>query len=184
MKRRYLLCVKVYLLSERKRHKMNTLIIYDSTFGNTAQIAQAMADSLGEHGTVRIALAVEAGLTEMKEIDLLLVGGPTQSHGLSPAIQTLLESFPRRSLLGVSAAAFDTRYHMAAWKSGSAAHRIASKLKRAGTSLIMPPESFFVAEREGPLEEGELERAARWAEGIVEQFETSRSVQQDEAEVR
>jgi flavodoxin len=29
---------------------MNTLIIYDSTFGNTAQLAQAMADKLGEHG--------------------------------------------------------------------------------------------------------------------------------------
>jgi flavodoxin len=163
---------------------MNTLIIYDSTFGNTAQIAQAMADRLGEHGTVRIALANEAGLSEMKEIDLLIVGGPTQRHGLSPAIQALLERLPRRTLRGAGAAAFDTRYHMAAWKSGSAAHRIASRLKRTGASLLMPPESFFVALREGPLEEGELERAARWAEEVFEQFEASRSVQQDKAEVR
>jgi flavodoxin len=163
---------------------MNTLIIYDSTFGNTAQIAQAMADRLREHATVRTALANEAGLTEMKEIDLLIVGGPTQRHGVSPAMRALLESFPRRSLRGVSAAAFDTRYHMAAWKSGSAAHRIASRLKRAGASLIVPPESFFVALREGPLEEGELERAAHWAEGIFEKVEMSRSVQQEMPEVR
>ncbi len=161
---------------------MNTLIIYDSTFGNTAQVAQAMADKLGEHGTVRIALADEAGLSEMKEIDLLIVGGPTQRHGLSPAIQALLERLPRRTLHGAGAAAFDTRYHMAAWKSGSAAHRIASKLKRTGASLLVEPESFFVTEREGPLEEGELERAARWAEGVFEQFEASRSVKQDKAE--
>lgn len=163
---------------------MNTLIIYDSTFGNTAQIALAMANRLGEHGTVRTALANEAGLTEMKEIDLLIVGGPTQRHGVSPAMRTLLERLPRRSLRGVSAAAFDTRYHMAAWKSGSAAQRIASRLKRTGASLIMPPESFFVALREGPLEEGELERAARWAEGIFEQVETRKSVQKETAEVR
>ncbi len=163
---------------------MNTLIIYDSTFGNTAQIAQAMVERLGEHATVRTTLADEAGLTEMKEIDLLIVGGPTQRHGVSPAMRTLLESFPRRSLRGVSAAAFDTRYHMAAWKSGSAAQRIAIGLKRTGASLIIPPESFFIAQREGPLEEGELERAARWAEGIFEQFEASRSVHQDTAEVR
>jgi flavodoxin len=163
---------------------MNTLIIYDSTFGNTAQIAQAMATKLGEHGTVRTTLANEAGLTEMKEIDLMIVGGPTQRHGVSPAMRTFLESLPRRSLRGVSAAAFDTRYHMAAWKSGSAAHRIASRLKRTSASLVMPPESFFVALREGPLEEGELERAAHWAEEIFEQVETSRSVQQDTAEVR
>ena len=163
---------------------MNTLIIYDSTFGNTAQVAQAMADKLGEHGTVRIASADEAGLTEVKDIDLLFVGGPTQRHGLSPTMKTLLEGFPRRTLQGIRAGAFDTRYHMSAWKSGSAAHGIASKLKRAGASLIVEPESFFVAEREGPLEEGELERAAGWAEEILQQYEAGRSVQKDEAEVR
>ena len=163
---------------------MNTLIIYDSTFGNTAQIAQAMAERLGEHGTVRTASANEAGLAEMKEIDLLIVGGPTQRHGVSPAMRTLLERLPRRTLHGAGAAAFDTRYHMAAWKSGSAAQRIASKLKRTGAELLVEPESFFVAEREGPLEEGELERAARWAEEVLKRFETSKSVQQHKAEVR
>lgn len=162
---------------------MNTLIIYDSTFGNTAQLAQAMADKLGEHGSARIALANEAGLTEMEGIDLLLVGGPTQRHGVSPAIKALLERLPRRSLRGVGAAAFDTRYHMAAWKSGSAAHRIASRLKRTGASLLVEPESFFVAEREGPLEEGELERAAYWAEEIYQQLEAGRSVQKNDAVV-
>jgi flavodoxin I len=163
---------------------MNTLIIYDSTFGNTAQLARTMADKLGEHGTVRIAQANEAGLSEIKEIDVLIVGGPTQRHGLSPAMRDLLERLPRRTLRGVGAAAFDTRYHMAAWKSGSAASRIASKLKRTGASLIMAPESFFVAEREGPLEEGELERAARWAEEFIKQFEVTRNVQKDKAEAR
>ena len=162
---------------------MNTLIIYDSTFGNTAQLAQAMADKLGEHGTVRIASANEAGMTEVKEIDLLLVGGPTQRHGLSPSMKTLLEGFPRRTFQGIHAGAFDTRYHMSAWKSGSASHGIASKLKRAGASLIVEPESFFVAEREGPLEEGELERAASWAEEIYQKIEADRSIQRNNAAV-
>ena len=125
---------------------MNTLIIYDSTFGNTAQLAQAMANKLGGHGTARISLANEAGSSDVNVIDLLLVGGPTQVHGLSPNMKTLLEGFPRRTLQGIHAGAFDTRYHMSAWKSGSAAHGIASKLMRAGASLIVEPESFFVAE--------------------------------------
>jgi flavodoxin len=162
---------------------MNTLIIYDSTFGNTAQLAQAMADKLGEHGMARIALANEAGLTEVKEVDLLLVGGPTQRHGLSPTMKTLLEGFPRRTLQGIHASAFDTRYHMSAWKSGSAAQGIASRLKRAGASMIVEPESFFVAEREGPLEEGELERAAGWAEEIYQRYEAGGNIRKDNAEV-
>ncbi len=162
---------------------MNTLIIYDSTFGNTAQLAQAMADKLGERGTARIALINEAGLTEEKNIDLLLVGGPTQRHGVSPNMKTFLKSLPRRSLQGIYAGTFDTRYHMAAWKSGSAAHEIAIRLRRTGVSIVAEPESFFVAEREGPLEEGELERAARWAEEIYQKIEAGRGVQQNDAVV-
>jgi flavodoxin len=162
---------------------MNSLIIYDSTFGNTAQLAQVMADKLGEYGAVRIASADEAGLTEVEGIDLLLVGGPTQRHGLSPTMKTLLEGFSHRTLKGIYAGAFDTRYHMSAWKSGSGAHAIASKLKRAGASLTVEPESFFVTEREGPLEEGELERAAAWAEGIYQRFEAGRSIEKDNVEV-
>src|SRR5438876_3109928 len=91
---------------------------------------------------------------KVQKMNMLIVGGPTQRHGLSQAMRDLLERLPRRTLRGVGAAALDTRYHMAAWKSGSAATRIASKLKRTGASLIMAPESFFVAVREGPLEEG------------------------------
>ncbi len=162
---------------------MNTLIIYDSTFGNTAQLAQAMADKLGEHGAARIATANEVGLTGVNDIDLLLVGGPTQRHGISPNMKMFLKSFPRRSLQGVYAGTFDTRYHMPAWKSGSAAHEITSRLRRTGVSIITEPESFFVAEREGPLEEGELERAAAWAEEIYQKIENGRGVQHNDTVV-
>ena len=162
---------------------MNTLIIYDSAFGNTAQLARVMADKLGEYGTARIALANEADLTRENEIDLLLVGGPTQNHGMSPDMKTWLKSLARRSLKGVPAGTFDTRYHMSTWKSGSSAPAIASRLKRSGVSLVVEPESFFVAEREGPLEEGELERAARWAEEIYQKIEAGRGVQQNDAMV-
>lgn len=155
---------------------MNTLIMYDSTFGNTEQIARAIADTLREHGTVRLFRASKAGSLDLKEADLLVIGGPTQRHGLSPALRAFLERLPRRTLRGLSAATFDTRYHMSAWKSGSAAPRIASRLKRTGASLVVPPESFFVAEREGPLEEGELERAGRWALEVYEQCEAGRSL--------
>ena len=166
---------------ERKGQTMNTLIIYDSTFGNTEQLARAMADRLGEYGIVILFRVPETGALEIKDADVLIMGGPTQRHGTSPAMRAFLERTPRRTLHGLGAAVFDTRYHMSAWKSGSAAPRIASRLKRAGASLIVPPESFFVAEREGPLEEGELERAVQWAEQIFEQFEASRSVQKGKA---
>jgi flavodoxin len=161
---------------------MNTLIMYDSTFGNTEHLARAMADELAYYGTVRLLRVPEGGAFERGEADVLIVGGPTQRHGTSLAMRAFLESIPRRTLRGLAAAAFDTRYHMAAWKSGSAAHRIASRLKRAGALLVVPPESFFVAEREGPLEQGELERAVQWAEQIYAAFEASRRAEQGKVE--
>jgi flavodoxin I len=161
---------------------MNTLIIYDSTFGNTEQLARAMADRLGEYGMVILFRVPETGALDIKDADVLVVGGPTQRHGTSPAMRAFLERIPRRALHGLGVAVFDTRYHMSSWKSGSAASKIASRLKRAGASLIVPPESFFVAEREGPLEERELERAVQWAEQVFEQFEASRSIQKGKAE--
>lgn len=66
-------------------------------------------------------------------------------------------------------AAFDTRL-TTKWVGifGYAAGRIAESLKRNGGMLIVPPEGFFVKGRKGPLQKGELERAAGWAKAIVE----------------
>ncbi len=156
---------------------MKALIIYDSTFGNTECIARIIAHTLRVHDSVQVFSVEETNNIILKDADVLLIGCPTQRHGLTPAVRALLEGMPRGSLRGVSAAAFDTRYHMSAWKSGSAAPRIASKLKRAGAALILPPESFFVSSREGPLEDGELERAVHWAGTVLEQFEASKAIQ-------
>ena len=78
------------------------------------------------------------------------------------------------SCAGLFVAAFDMRYRMPRWKSGSAALAIARKLRRKGASLLLPPESFFVAAREGPFEDGELEHAASWARLILERLEACR----------
>jgi hypothetical protein len=48
-----------------------------------------------------------------------------------------------------------------------AARRIADGLKKKGGELVVPPEGFYVEGTEGPLTEGELERAAYWAEQII-----------------
>ena len=116
------------------------------------------------------------GCLRLSRRDLLafvvfIAGGPTQRHGTSLAMRTFLEGMPRRTL-----------HELAAWKSGSAANRIASRLKRAEATLVVPPESFFVAEREGPLEQGELERAIQWAKQVYAAFEANRSTERGRVE--
>lgn len=160
---------------------MNALIVYDSKFGNTERIARAIA---GRLGTARLIRAEDVGELGRIDCDLLIVAGPTQRQGASPAMQELLARIPRGALKDVPAAAFDTRYRMSQFLSGSAAAWIASRLKRAGARLVVPPESFFI-ERDVPpqgekrrhemerLELGEEERAAEWAAIILERMGTA-----------
>jgi flavodoxin len=156
---------------------MNALVIFDSTYGNTEAIARAIAAGLADGFEVRVARAAPGELVG-GGAELLVVGGPTQRHGLSPGLEILFEGLPRGALRGRRAAAFDTRYHMSALLSGSAARGAAKRLERAGSTLIAPPESFFM-ERDRPssgekrrhaierLEPGELERAAAWGRQLA-----------------
>src|SRR5690242_16834182 len=152
---------------------MHVLVIYDSEFGNTEQLAQKIGSVLEEYGNVQLVAATTAGKIELQGIDLLLIGGPTQRHGLTASIRTLLEGLPDGSLRDVAVAAFDTRYQKASWITGSAAATIAKMLHQVGGRLLVPAKSFFVGDREGPLVEGELEEAVHWAHTLVARFQAS-----------
>ena len=141
---------------------MRSLVVYDSKFGNTAQLAEAIAAMLHESGTVEVGPVERIGTGWLGEVDLLVVGGPTQAHGVSPEMRTWLAALAGHDLAGLPVLAFDTRYRKPAWLTGSAARRIAARLRAAGAALQGGPVSFFVVASEGPLEAGELDRALAW----------------------
>ena len=143
---------------------MNVLVIYESQFGNTEQIAQAVAVALRTVGPVTLRPAAQVQPADWQGVDLIAVGGPTQRHGLPPLLHALLDHLPPDALGPIPALAFDTRYHAARLLTGSAATGIAQRLTRAGCLLLVPAESFFVTDQDGPLVEGEVARAGAWAE--------------------
>ncbi len=156
---------------------MKVLVIYDSFFGNTEQIAQAIGNALGSQedvGTFRVSSVKQEQLTGL---ELLIVGSPTRGFRPTQAITSFLKRTSTDGLKGVKVAAFDTRFSTSDIESsalrfivktgGYAAKRIAEKLKESGGALIVPPEGFYVKGEEGPLKEGELERAADWAKQIM-----------------
>lgn len=156
---------------------MLTVVIYDSSFGNTARVAQAIGRGAATLGDVTVLSADEAG-RRAEHADLLFVGGPTQLHHLSPGLGAFLEALPRGSLQRVPAVSFDTRYRMTAFLTGSAAKEASGRLRRAGCQLVAPPESFFMEKDVPPkgekrrhalegLETGELERAEEWGRSVA-----------------
>jgi hypothetical protein len=161
------------------------LVIYESIYGNTRAVAQAIADALTAAGHEAKAIPV-VDAPEVPDADLLVVGGPTHMHGLTTSLsrrmaakaaeedghtvepgagdehglRQWLRTLPRRD--GARAAAFDTRGDANSALTGSAARGIARRLRRHGYT-IAATESYLVDDAEGPLHDGELERAQAWA---------------------
>jgi flavodoxin len=149
---------------------MNALIVYDSQFGNTKRIAQAIGEALETSGAVHVLHVADVTPQRLENLDTLIVGSPTQRFRPTLPITTFLKSLPAGSLKGVRAAAFDTRLTLEEIEShgvlaffvrifGYAAKPIASLLQKKGGDLVLPPEGFYVEGMEGPLVDGELERA-------------------------
>jgi flavodoxin len=145
---------------------MRTLILYESMFGNTAQLAEVIANDLRALGSVTLA-DVKSGVPSFEGIEFLVVCGPTQAHGVSHGLRTLLDQVPRGALKGVAAAAFDTRVAGPRWLTGAASIGIGKRLKEKGAQLVMPGESFIVDGREGPLADDEIARAHVWVAALV-----------------
>jgi len=146
---------------------MNALVVYDSQYGNTERIARAITDTLLGLGDAR-AIRVGAMLSnELRGIDMLVLGCPTQGWRPTQAMQALLRGLSAERLHGIDVACFDTRLNKPRWLTGSAADVMAKRVHALGVPLLAPPESFLVQGTEGPLAQGEVERAAEWARALV-----------------
>jgi hypothetical protein len=166
---------------------MSALVVYESVYGNTRAIAEAIAEGLG--GAEVTPVHEAPGRPE--GIDLLVVGGPTHMHGLStsrsrqmgadgvkedgaghvepgateePGLRTWLAALAEED--GAKAATFDTRLDRSPWVTGVASRGIAKRLRHRGYE-ILDRESFLVEESEGPLAPGELERAREWGRALA-----------------
>jgi hypothetical protein len=169
---------------------MRVVVIYESMYGNTHAIADAVAEGARERGADALVQPVTAADAVLAGADLLVVGGPTHMHGLSsdlsrraaaeaakeddhpldpsategPGLRTWLRRLDDGD--GRPAAAFDTRADKAAALTGSAARGVARRLRRRGYDVV-GRESFLVEDSEGPLADGELERARTWGSELA-----------------
>lgn len=156
---------------------MNALVVYESQFGNTEQVALAITDSLRAFGQAQAVRFDPTHPIDLQGVDLLVVGGPTQSYGVTSGIRSFLEKIPLTQLHQLSVACFDTRLRQSRWLTGSAAGAMAKILQKLGVAPRVPAESFLVSGKEGPLLDGELDRAAAWAKVLSAQLQPSEVLQ-------
>ena len=166
---------------------MSALVVYESVYGNTRAIAEAIAEGLGGADVT----PVHEAPARPEGLDLLVVGGPTHMHGLAsirsrqmgadavkedgtghlepgatqePGMRAWLAALPDSGK--AKAATFDTRLDRSPWLTGVASRGIAKRLRQRGYEIV-DRESFLVEESEGPLAAGELERARQWGHTLA-----------------
>jgi flavodoxin len=163
---------------------MRALVVFESMFGNTREVAYAVATGLEKWIPVDVAEVGSAPTILGDEISLPIVGGPTHAFGMSrestrsdaatkgtgplvsmgEGIREWLSKIghPRGELL---AATFDTKINKS-WLPGSAAKAAHKRLRGLRFRMVLPPESFLVTDTTGPLVDGELARAEAWGEQV------------------
>jgi hypothetical protein len=160
---------------------MSTLVIYESMWGNTREVAQAVADGLGDD--VAAVEVNDAPATVPADVDLLVVGGPTHAFSMSRestrrdaedkgaagantarGIREWLDGLPASDHVVV--ATFDTRVGSVRHLPGSAAKAAARQVRRHHVGHLASTESFYVADMAGPLLDGELDRALAWGRAL------------------
>ena len=153
---------------------MNILVVYESMYGNTEKIAQAIGKETG----ASVLRSNEVKPDQLVGLDALIVGSPTQIFQPLKSMKTFLKELPKDALKGVKVATFDTRMDVLEVNNrllttltklfGYAAKPMATALTRKGGVRTGSPAGFIVSDREGPLKDGELERALQWAKQVLQ----------------
>ena len=166
----------------------NAVVVYESMFGSTRRIAEAIADGLGETLAVTL-LRVKDAPDSFPDVDLLVVGAPTHIHGLSrPSTRAQAAEWakdPERKLalepeaegIGVRDwlktvtpparfAAFDTRIDVPELFGGSAATVVDRRLRKRHSHRFAEKQSFII-DKTSALEAGEVERARSWGQKLA-----------------
>jgi hypothetical protein len=161
------------------------LVVYESMFGNTEEVAKAVAQGLRSTAEVRLFEIADAPDVIGPDVHVLVVGGPTHAFGMSRP-GTRADAASRADVPIVSraeglrewiasvelpdrlpVAAFDTKVAHPRLP-GSAARRALRRLHHRGAEQVVAAATFHVEGMTGPLLEGELDRATLWGHALAQ----------------
>lgn len=169
---------------------MRALVVYESLWGNTEKVARAVAEMLADVGTVDV-VDSDAAPTSVDGYDLVVVGGPTHAFSMTRASTRAdavkSHAAPNEPVRGIRewlnvlsrpgtailAVAFDTRVDKPRLP-GSAAQSAKHELRSLGFDTAVKQKTFRVHGYEGPLLDGELDRARTWASAVIAPLRLSR----------
>ena len=147
------------------------IVVYESVYGNTKQVAEAIIEGMKE------APGIEVHLKELKEVasdqlsgyDAILVGSPNYIGRATRGIRKFIDRLGKLNLKGKTAAVFDT-YGGKAYQQATGKMEKQLAKKAPGLKLIAPGLSVRVENMKGPISEGELPRCREFGSKLAAQI--------------
>ena len=148
---------------------MKGIVVYDSSHGNTKKIAETIAETLKESGLeVDNFYVKDVKKLSAKDYDFMVLGSPTRFGTMSFIVKGFLGKVKSKEWMNKPFAAFDTENpENIERKECSAAEKIAEKLREKQMNQLLPVLKAVVLGWEGPLQEGEIERAKEYARRLA-----------------
>ncbi len=155
------------------------LILYDSIYGNTKKVAMSLSRGLEAGGVYVDSNSIQDFDTiELKNYDVIGIGGPTHFHGASKAMKSFLSKIKHLKMENKQGFAFETKadFQLA----GSAAKRIIRYLKKMKIEIIHSTITGLVIDKEGPLKENSLNKMENIGLNIAEKLNNDMKEQSHE----
>lgn len=136
---------------------MKVIILYDSKYGNTKKIAIYLTRGLESGGIHVDTISIQDfNISELKNYDVLGIGGPTHNRGLSTPMKLFLSKIKHKKLTEKKGFVFETKLSVPF--SGSAVKKISKYMKIMKIPQLHPEISAVVLGKEGPLEDNTLSK--------------------------
>ncbi len=159
---------------------MRVLTVYDSLFGNTEKIAFTINQKISSHHESYVIKADRIREEDTKNIDLVIIGSPTHGGRFTEPIKKFIGLLSANKTSTLRAITFDTSFptkNMGFFINhivpifGNAAPKLSKKLQKNGIPVI-GSKIFYVLDKEGPLREGEIEKAEQWIEDMLNKIKS------------
>ncbi|HET7690674.1 MAG TPA: flavodoxin domain-containing protein [Nocardioidaceae bacterium] len=162
---------------------MRALVVFESMFGNTEQVAESVAEGLRDYLEADVVDVATSPSAHAGDYDVIVLGAPTHAFSLSTR-RSRRDAWLRGARAGVMryglrdwiaelapphaavTAVFDTRARRLRLLPGSA-RTAAQLLRRKGAASLTTPHSFYTLSERGPLADGQLERAREWGVALA-----------------
>jgi flavodoxin len=158
--------------------RMKGIVAFDSVFGNTKHVAEAIAEELKENGYEIEFIDLGRKVPWKVEADLVFIGSPTRDSRMTSRAKKFVRRLRKQHWASRPVIVFDTvirlpenerqRERMAKWTVNGAAPRMKALAEKRGLKVYPEVLRAEVTGLKGPLAPGSLDRVREFTRSALD----------------